>query len=328
MQEKAALIIIFNHRYDKNIEVLEAMYGQRFTHIYHLVPFYDGDKPNVIPVYENSLCFQGYIAQGLKHFYDEDFEHYLFVADDLILNPGINENNYKEIFNIGSAAGFIPEILEVHQLTNNDTIRFVLQKWWGKRRLYWWRLKDLAKYRHWVEGVESEKEMPSYTEAAALLNQHGYKMKPLTHADVFGYFPLSLRTKRDRREVLKYIKWLGSYKSEYKIAYPVVASYSDVVIVPKASIKTFTHYCGVFAANGLFVEFAIPTALLLSTKKVVSEPVINKRGAIYWLYTPPEAAAYEEAMKPYEYNLQNLLKAFPADKLYIHPIKLSRWKTG
>ena len=44
MQSNVALIIVFNHRYDKNIPLLESIYEGRFSSIYHLVPFYDGDK--------------------------------------------------------------------------------------------------------------------------------------------------------------------------------------------------------------------------------------------------------------------------------------------
>jgi len=57
---KAALILIYNHRYDKNIEILEKIYSKRFSVIFHLVPFYDGNRDNVIPVYENSYYFEGY----------------------------------------------------------------------------------------------------------------------------------------------------------------------------------------------------------------------------------------------------------------------------
>ena len=74
-----ALIIIYNHRYDKNISVLEKLYNSRFSDIYHLVPFYDGNKTNVIPVYENSFYFQNYVAQGLKSYFNEKYKHYFFI---------------------------------------------------------------------------------------------------------------------------------------------------------------------------------------------------------------------------------------------------------
>lgn len=84
MKSKVALIIIYNHRYDKNIEVLENLYKTRFSNIYHLIPFYDGDKENVIAVYENSYRFQGYISQAFRTFYKDMYDHYFFVADDLM----------------------------------------------------------------------------------------------------------------------------------------------------------------------------------------------------------------------------------------------------
>src|ERR1700743_1228199 len=93
---KVALIIIYNHRYDKNIELLEQIYKSRFSNIYHLIPFYNGNKENVIAVYDNSFYFEGYIAQGLKSYFKEDYTHYFFVADDMVLNPVVNEHNYAE----------------------------------------------------------------------------------------------------------------------------------------------------------------------------------------------------------------------------------------
>ena len=46
---RVALIIIYNHQYNKNIDILERIYNGRFSNIYHLVPFYNGEKQNVIP---------------------------------------------------------------------------------------------------------------------------------------------------------------------------------------------------------------------------------------------------------------------------------------
>ena len=60
---KVALIIIYNHQYIKNIEITERIYNGKFSNIYHLVPFYHGVRSNVIPVYDNSHYFQGYVAQ-------------------------------------------------------------------------------------------------------------------------------------------------------------------------------------------------------------------------------------------------------------------------
>ena len=87
---KLAKIIIYNHRYDQNIPVLEELFLKKFSNIFHIVP-HDGNKSNVISVYENSKFYSGYIAQSVNQFYSTKFEHYMFIGDDLILNPVINE---------------------------------------------------------------------------------------------------------------------------------------------------------------------------------------------------------------------------------------------
>src|ERR1017187_1011042 len=90
---KVPLIIIYNHRFDDNIEKLEKIYRDRFSTIFHLVPFYDGDLTNVIPVFERSYYFHGYIPQALRILKKINCSHYFFVSDDVLLHPSINENN-------------------------------------------------------------------------------------------------------------------------------------------------------------------------------------------------------------------------------------------
>ena len=322
MEGKVALIFVFNHKYDRNIDILENLYKDRFSNIYHLVPFYDGDKKNVISVYESSQYFQGYLAQGYKKYFQENYEHYFFIGDDLILNPAINETNYKQYFHLSEDSCYIPEVHSLHNLTNNDTLRFLpVKSITGKKQWYWCKIKDLVQdYGHKAYGVENTNEMPSDQEAAAIIKKHGYDVQSVSYKDLHGdVLPLTSAT-------LKYALHLKSYFKEFKLAYPVVGSYSDIVIVSKQAITKFCHYCGVFATNQLFVEFAIPTALLLAADQVITEKNIGKRGIIYWLYTKPEIEKYEEDMKPYHQNLAELMANFPKDKLYIHPIKLSKWK--
>lgn len=78
-----ALVLIHNHRFDRNLPLLDAMYQSRFDRVWHLMPFYDGDRENVIPVYENSFQFQGYVAQGRRFLEEPGITHYFFAADDL-----------------------------------------------------------------------------------------------------------------------------------------------------------------------------------------------------------------------------------------------------
>ena len=56
------------------------------------------EDDEVIPIYETSINFQGYIAQSYSHF-TKNCDYYIFCADDLLLNPDFNENNIIERLN-------------------------------------------------------------------------------------------------------------------------------------------------------------------------------------------------------------------------------------
>ncbi len=241
---QVALIIIYNHRYDTNIDILEKLYKNRFTDIFHLMPFYDGDKPNVISVYENSYYFQGYIAQGLRSYFNENYEYYFFIADDLILNPIINEKNYKEIFKLDTETSFIPHL----DYPNNG---------------FWYWNKSVIEYRMEVDGIEFKGLLPDYYEALKKMEYFNIKNEYVDAENIY------LDERKNSGE-------------KYKLHYPVARGYSDITIVSKYSIKKFCHFCGIFAASHLFVECALPTSLILTCKKIICERDLLLQGRALW----------------------------------------------
>jgi hypothetical protein len=169
--EKVALIVIYNHRYDENIEIIENIYKGRFSSIYHLVPFYDGNRANVFPVYESSYYFQGYIAQGFQHFFHKEFAHYFFIEDDLILNPLINEFNFREHFNLSDSTSFLPGFISLHKQPLNR---------------YWPRVKEAFFYNINQPGTEALKEIPAYDEAVKAFLKLGLTIGPLAFDQIWG----------------------------------------------------------------------------------------------------------------------------------------------
>jgi hypothetical protein len=301
-----ALIVIYNHRYDKNIKLIERLYKNRFSNIYHLVPFYTGDQKNVIPVYENSKYFQGYVAQGLNHFYNERFTHYFFVADDMILHPDMNENNYSEYFNLDEKKSFIPDFFSIY-----------------KSGWFWPHTKDAIFFRTSKEGLEVEKELPDAVEAEKRLLKTGAISCPLCQEEPLKWKHLYPKLNRNmfyKKNRDPFLHWINDsiHKKRYTLNYPLVGSYSDIFIVPTQTIKTFGHYCGVFAALELFVEIALPTSLALSSEEIVTEKDLPVKGKPLW---KPEIYEY---LLPYQNNLELLMKNFP-EVLYIHPVKFSQW---
>lgn len=304
---KVALIIIYNHRYDRNIELLEQAYEGRFSNIYHLIPFYSGNKTNVIAVYENSFYFQGYIAQGLKSYFKEEYAHYFFVADDMVLNPVVNENNYTEHLKLNAKTCYIPGLINFHEIEG-----------------FWERTGEAYLYNMNVRGVEVKNELPSQDIALGHFKRFNLPLKPLKFGQIWDipttWNGLKKMLYCDMSMPLRFIGHKLVNK-KYQLPYPLVGSYSDIFVVSGDAIRQFCYYCGVFAATNLFVETAIPTAMVLSAKEIVEDKDLKLKGKPLWT---------EEDFKmldKYNNNLSQLMSDFPEGLLYLHPIKLSKWNT-
>lgn len=304
---EVALIIIYNHQYNKNIAVLERIYEGRFSHIYHLVPFYNGDKPNVIPVYECSYYFQGYIAQGFKGFFNENYQHYFFIADDMILNPMINENNYRKNLKLNLNTCYIPRFKILHE-TN------VWWKWIGHG--FKWSIN--------VPGVEAKNQLPNKDVAQEMLRKFGLETKPLNVDQIYKKkeFPKYYSVKEFRTYFSSQIRRYKYRNKKYNLTYPLVGSYADIFVISSDVIKQFCHYCGVFATTKLFVEIAIPSALVFTAQEIITEKDIEFQGRDLW------GKKEHKELDIYENSIKKLLTNFPPNYLYLHPVKLSKWNTN
>lgn len=309
------LIILYNHRYDQNIPIIEEIYKKKFRKIYHLVPFYDGNKENVIPVFGRSIFFESYIAQGFKSFYNPNVLHYLIIADDMILNPKITEDSYLDFFEINERQSFIPHLKPIHQLN---------KFWIGTLSAYFYRPKQ--KY------IESRKELPPIDVAKKQFLKQSIEIKSLKRKDIFGEFTFNTESLANKaRLALRTLYRLRHpFKQQFNLPYPVVGGYSDIVLISADSIKKFCHYCGVFGATGLFAEVAIPTSLVLaSEQKIQTEQFMKHQGRSYWkgpgaLFWESEESNEINLEKNYK-NLEDILTNFPEENIYIHPVKLSKW---
>ena len=293
------LVFIHNHRYDANIGKLEEIYAARFPDRFHLVPFYQGSQPNVIPVYESSVCFQGFVAQAARVLQQREFAHYVFVADDLMLNPGLNAGNLIGELGLDAGCGYIKRA---------DSFDFAWQHLVPS-------MVALAGPDHnWAT------EVPSFEEAAAGWPPRCCRGPDRTQAFCARDQLEASRTPKPQPAPAKpgerkrpELDWRG-------FPYPMVCAYSDFFVVPGCAMTKFSAWNGVFAAAGLFAELSIPTTLLLACPRVRFEADTSWRGREVW----------EEAIPVFEQEhrlqLAELFRTFPAKQIYVHPVKLSRWQ--
>lgn len=284
---KVCLLIIYNHRFDRNIPRLNREYENRFSHIFHIMPFYDGNNPDVIPVYESSFRFQGYIAQAYTHLADKGFTHFFVVADDMLLNPRLNEDSLWDVMQISESDNFI---------TNYFTL--------ASAGFSWSHLWDAVHYDPEVRGVEVTNIIPSFEEAKKALAAYGQ-----TDSLLIRKLWRSLRHPFPRKEY-------------YKLKYPLAGGYSDILLITSDVMPKFCQYSGAFAASGLFVELAVPTALMLilPPERLKTCSTIALGDGAMW------SDDDMKFLEDYNFNISKLKENFPADKLFLHPIKLSKWQ--
>jgi hypothetical protein len=302
---ETALMIIYNHRYDKNITKLEELYTPKFSHIFHVVPFYDGDRDNVIPVYESSYRFQGYAAQAYEKIKHMGFTHFFFIADDMIINPALDETNYYELIGLKENESYLPYIRE-----------------FSKEKGYWQRVKNAIMWSNELTicGAEIQNQIPSEQEAKDAFTKYG-----VTDLTVHTW-PFLLAFARGMiKEASPYVsaKVIGRFIRngfKYPLLYPMVGCYADISIIPAEVMPKFCHYAGVFAASGLFVEIAWATSLMLATPYMKTDCDTKLKGRALW-----PGDGWNELDK-YNYSLNALIQDFPKGQLFYHPVKLSKWK--
>lgn len=299
-KREVCFAVVFNHRYDENIPKLEKIYADRFDSLFFLVPFYTGDQPNVLSVYENSIFFHGFFAQAYERLFSERYSHYVFIADDLILHPRLNADNLIDELRLGDDAGYITHLVPLADQTFK----------WD------WQMMALDAIKNSpLPRATFEQELPSLEEARARAEAHRVRTRDLAWGDL-----KALRGGR-YREYVRPAKFLWKHRRDLSLPYPYVVAYSDLIVVPRHALRQFCHYCGVFAAMNLFVEVAAPTALMLACERIVVETDTDLHGRVLW-----EQDEVTQLLAEHDYDLRRILDSYEDDQMFLHPLKLSKLK--
>lgn len=234
-------MIIFNHRYDQNIELIRKLYGKRFECIRILMPFYDGDDKCVIPVYECSYQFQGYLIQAYDRLMETGASYFFFVSDDVMIHPAIDQNNLIDVFQMRGRDVFFDKMF---LLNSKGCFREWIHSRYSSRAF-------LHKSTKWQGSI------PDFDKAIERFNVYfGFSYPTLYSADFFEGISTN--------EVEEFVKNNGDSRA---IPYPMAYGYSDIFMISKEKLLEIARICGVFAAMNLFAEIAIPTSIILTVKK-------------------------------------------------------------
>lgn len=317
IHSNVCLVIIFNHRFDKNIEKLQEIYKNRFKNIFFVMPFYDGDVENVIPVYCGSDTFQGFIAQAFYRI-KGDYSHYVFIADDMLLNDSINENTILNYLNLTEKDGYIKSVSHLSDINVSE---------WGHAITAIMHFCDVCYLKNFEHSFDF---LPPREEAVKLFARHGIVHKELDKSNVNLSDMRKIIGESLKRVILRGGANCSSYmckgiikqiytKGKYVLPYPLAMGYSDFIIIPQKNMRQFAHICGVFATMRVFVEVAIPTAMLLCLDSIVYENEMC--GVEMW-----HAHEVKDLQAKHDLKIESLYNEIrDRNLLYFHPIKLSQW---
>ena len=321
--QKTALVVLFNHQYDRNIPVIREIYSGRFSGLLQLMPYYRGSDPDVCSVYGNSFQFYHYILQARERIRNLEGDYVLIIGDDLLLNPKFDEFSTPSLLGIhGDDTCYLDGFVDVS----------LPQCYRGTVEAHRFSMTPAG-----IDAGSVNKNVPSYEEARQILKSRDLmRHDELSRVRMFMPKWIPGGGIHANWKVLKGRIWhlLNHWKhriKKYPYSYPVVFGYSDIVCIPKGKFDDFCRILEVFAAWNMFVELAIPTALQLlpGTRLATLEDTRYKSGNVWFPQDPEHFEAMngviEELVSASSGDIGKLLSAFPEEYLYLHPVKLSRF---
>ena len=302
---------LFNHRFEANLPVLDMLYAGRFPRRHVLMPFASNPGPDISRVHDAGRNFAAFFAEAARDFLSGDISHYVVIPDDLLLNPHLDAGNFAARLELAGGEAWI------NNLVSADALR--------------WRWphagEAAASFERYAKALDIGDLLPPADEARARFEKLGVTF-PGPHRPAMG----------ERRKLWRQSKWcwLSALAMRGRPApYPLLAGYSDFLVIPGDRMEAFCHYCGVLGAMNIFAEVAVPTALALACDRVKTHQPLNTH------FQGPEAQAADPAsLRPVAFweqgddadwrgllagDLDAIHAGFPEDVLFVHPVKLSRF---
>ena len=330
---KTGLVVLYNHHFERNIPLIRELYRHNFSEMRQIMPFYRPDQQgtegqtenqDVLSVFGNSFLFHSYIAQVRSHLMEMKCDDILIIGDDLLLNPSITEDNLHDKLQIPPGHFYIDGVVNICD---------------GE---YYRPVQEAHRFSPHPPGLDgsANRWVPPYDEAFNILHKKGL----MTHTILNSYHPffplwqeplLSLSNLHANYKIFKARVYHTLAALKYRLfpkrfSYPCVFGYSDILLIPKEKLDLFCRYMEVFATWGMFVELAIPTALMLMPDCHVSHASGHdlKTGNVWYPQNPKHFKnindLIQKTIAASEGRLDKLGDAFPQDYLYLHPVKLSQ----
>ncbi|WP_174300682.1 hypothetical protein [Caulobacter sp. S45] len=300
--------VLFNHPFPANIPALKAIYADRFEDVMFVQPMAPSEDPEVLTSYSGAYGFHGMMVDAIPRILALGAEHVVFIHDDVLLNPLLNENNIVDRLGLTADGAFLPEF---------KAFGGELDAWPWTLGVLWKLVFPLnAISGSGAEHFASYLPDPQQVEAR-LCRKYGFDFKPFSwNRDAPSARPMLGYGRELPAEVqAPILETLFGPRDDprtIKPAFPLCSGMADFVVVSRGMLEDFRRLLGVFQQLGLFVEVAVPTALAAAAEHVVQSRDVGLRAD--WLWAEGREAT----------SAATLIEGFRTNLLLAHPFKLSR----
>ncbi|WBH17442.1 hypothetical protein [Sphingomonas radiodurans] len=291
---RVCVCVMMNHPYPANLPLLRRVYAGRFSELLFLIPFAEVDDPDVITVYRGSYAHAAYISDARARLSTIDCDYFLFVHDDVLLNPQFDESSFTDLLPLGRDDGFIPWVYKTPDRLGEWIWYFALlpRLLHPKSLLFGSGIEpnNLLRYLPTADEIRAGfvRSGATFTERVTIslptVEEAGPRAHPaagspsvvvldglaaaLDHAD-----PTQRRINEHTLATLEELtaalaeaasrQGIADEARTIKLPIPLAASayFTDCYVVPRSRFDRFAHYMGVAGAAGLFVEIIAPTIL-------------------------------------------------------------------
>ena len=340
---RVCVCVIFNHPFPKIVPIIREIYKDRFDKVLFFMPFERMPDEDVITVYHGCYASPAYITESRHILEQVDCDVFMFVHDDVILNPKLNERNFVDYFPLGPEDGFIP-VAESPPEAMGDWIWYfgsVPRMFFPKSILFSGGIEFENVYKYLPDpkaliakleglGVHHKTFVRiDYTNLPDVENKpsralfHGITRSRADGSAVRIQDGTDLQEDAERlslEAVRAFTKAMNAtlraddpsqMRGDYiDLPYPLISTgyLSDFYILPKGKLAEFAHYAGVFTAANIWHETMVATIMFAICDKVFRAQDL---GLDFAGFTDrPGLEAFHDP-----------------DYMAIHPIKLSPYAT-
>jgi hypothetical protein len=268
------LCVIFNHPFKEQLPLLRELYGQRFEKLLFLHPLdRAASAPDVHVAYTGSFTFDAMIVSAreriLQAFADCDFV--LFAHNDLLLNPEISAKTFSKQYQGEPGTILTAGIASLSSALNTWS--------WGFRAATNW----LTPRSLFAGGAELAKSfLPSRDEAQARARALGLNdttaLVPASEQELAKLPPVF----RTIHESIFTVRAADGSPQPVDLGYPLFTGYSDFFAIPVPMLAEWFDNLGPLSAMLIFAEVAIPTAHVLTAKRMISLRDLGRAGQMLW----------------------------------------------